>query len=184
VEAIRRTVDRPAAGRGSDPAARGAPANAAAVSYIVRDKAGMSESIVVGTDGSATAKRAVAEAARLAKALDAEVHLVSAYEGRDIRVRSSSGATLPTMVDDGQVDSKLAEAAASVRSLQVPFKTHAVRADPADALVDVANRVGASMIVVGNQGMHGAKRVLGSVPNSVSHKARCSVLIVSTDPDD
>jgi nucleotide-binding universal stress UspA family protein len=151
-------------------------------SYMVRAEAGMSESIVVGTDGSATAKRAVAEAARLAKALDAEVHLVSAYEGRDVRVRSSNGTTLPTMVEDGQVDSKLAEAAASMRSLQVPFKTHAVRADPADALVEVAERVGASIIVVGNQGMHGAKRVLGSVPNSVSHRARCNVLIVSTDP--
>jgi nucleotide-binding universal stress UspA family protein len=33
--------------------------------------------------------------------------------------------------------------------------------------------------------MHGARRVLGSVPNSVSHKARCNVLIVATDePDD
>jgi nucleotide-binding universal stress UspA family protein len=144
--------------------------------------AGTSEAIVVGTDGSGTARRAVAEAARLAKALDAEVHLVSAYEGRDIRVQSASGAALPTMIEDGQVDSKLAEAAASMRALEVPFKTHAVRADPADALVDVAKRVGASIIVVGSQGMHGAKRVLGSVPNSVSHKARCSVLIVSTDP--
>jgi nucleotide-binding universal stress UspA family protein len=31
--------------------------------------------------------------------------------------------------------------------------------------------------------MHGAKRVLGSVTNTVSHKARCNVLIVSTDLD-
>ena len=45
------------------------------------------------------------------------------------------------------------------------------------------NLFDATMIVIGNQGMHGAKRVLGSVPNSVSHKARCNVLIVSTDPD-
>ena len=41
----------------------------------------MSESIVVGTNGSETARRAVAEAARLAVALGAEVHVVSAYEG-------------------------------------------------------------------------------------------------------
>ncbi len=51
--------------------------------YRVRG-GGMSESIVVGTDGSATAKRAVAEAIRFAKALDAEVHIVSAYEARDV----------------------------------------------------------------------------------------------------
>ena len=52
----------------------------------------------------------------------------------------------------------------------------------ADALLSVAAAVRASTIVVGNQGMHGARRVLGSVPNSVSHRARCNVLIVSTDP--
>ena len=41
--------------------------------------------------------------------------------------------------------------------------------------------IGAGLIVVGSQGMHGAKRVLGSVPNKVSHQARCNVMIVSTD---
>ncbi|HXR28158.1 MAG TPA: universal stress protein, partial [Solirubrobacteraceae bacterium] len=60
--------------------------------------------------------------------------------------------------------------------------THAVRKRAADALLDVAADVGASLIVVGSQGMHGAKRfTLGSVPNKVSHQARCNVLIVSTD---
>jgi nucleotide-binding universal stress UspA family protein len=34
--------------------------------------------------------------------------------------------------------------------------------------------------VVGNRGMAGPRRVLGSVPNKVSHAARCNVLIVST----
>ena len=139
---------------------------------------GMSESIVVGTDGSATANRAVAEAIRFAKALAAEVHVVSAYVARDIRLPSPSGT-----VDDGNVDATLAEAAASASSEHVIVKTHAVRSDPADALIGIANDVGATMIVIGNQGMHGAKRVLGSVPNSVSHKARCNVLIISTDPD-
>ena len=143
----------------------------------------MSESIVVGTDGSATAKRAVEEAVRFAKALGAEVHVVSAYEARDIRVQSASGTALPTMIDDGNVDAKLAEAAASASAGNIVVRTHAVRSDPADALIDVANRVGASMIVIGSQGMHGARRVLGSVPNSISHKARCNVLIVATDPD-
>jgi nucleotide-binding universal stress UspA family protein len=36
------------------------------------------------------------------------------------------------------------------------------------------------MIVVGNRGMTGARRALGSVPNRVSHKAPCDVLIVAT----
>jgi nucleotide-binding universal stress UspA family protein len=142
----------------------------------------VSQSIVVGTDGSDTAKRAVAEAMRLASALGAELHVVSAYERpRVVHAASPGGQKIPPFIDDGLVESKLSEAAAAVRAANVPVKTHAVRAEPVDALLEVAEEVDADLIVVGNQGMHGAKRVLGSVPNSVSHKARCNVLIVSTD---
>jgi nucleotide-binding universal stress UspA family protein len=139
----------------------------------------VSESIVVGTDGSDTAKRAVAEAVRLAKALGAELHVVSAYEPlRGVHVQGSAEiAPLP----DDVVDSTLEQAAAVGRFSDVAVSTHAVRADPAEALIDLAVEVGASLIVVGNQGMHGAKRILGSVPNTVSHRARCNVLIVATD---
>ena len=143
----------------------------------------MSESIVVGTDGSETARRAVGEAIRIASALGAQVHVVCAYERTRVTPvdPGPGGRPVPAMVDDQMVDAKLSAAAASAREAGVEFKTHAVRLDPADALLSVADEVGASMIVVGNQGMHGAKRVLGSVPNSVSHRARCNVLIVSTD---
>ena len=48
---------------------------------------------------------------------------------------------------------------------------------PADAVVAVADKVDADLIVVGNKGMKGARRVLGSVPNSIAHGAPCSVLI-------
>ena len=141
----------------------------------------MGESIVVGTDGSATARRAVAEAARLAKALEAQLHVVSAYGLQEVRVAATSGFVMPPMIDDEWVNATLSEAADGLANVEVT--THAVRAEPADALLEVAEQVGASTIVVGNQGMHGAKRVLGSIPNSVSHRASCNVLIVSTDPD-
>jgi nucleotide-binding universal stress UspA family protein len=147
------------------------------------EETAMSESIVVGTDGSGTAKRAVAEAVRLAKALGAEVHVVCAHDPmRGIAAAGASGfVVIPTEDDDEAVAATLADAQASAGEDGVAVHTHAVRATPADALVAVAAETGASLIVVGNQGMHGAKRVLGSVPNSVSHKARCNVLIVSTD---
>jgi len=45
----------------------------------------------------------------------------------------------------------------------------------------VATDVSAGLIVVGNQGMTGARRyLLGSVPNRIAHHAECDVLIVST----
>jgi nucleotide-binding universal stress UspA family protein len=44
----------------------------------------------------------------------------------------------------------------------------------------VAEEVGADLVVVGNRGMKGARRVLGSVPNTIAHGATCSVLIADT----
>jgi nucleotide-binding universal stress UspA family protein len=141
----------------------------------------MSESIVVGTDGSETAKRAVTEAARLARALGADLHIVSAIDPRPATL--SAGEFVIAVADDRDdaLEATLAAAAEAVRAEDLPVHTHAAAGLPAEALLEVAGSVGASTIVVGNKGMHGAKRVLGSIPNTVSHRARCNVLIVSTD---
>ena len=143
------------------------------------------EAIVVGTDGSGTATDAVKEAMRLAKALGGELHIVSAYE--PLRGTKVVGAPEPAAEvfgppPDAQVDTILGEAAAMARMNGTEVTTHALRMGPADALLEVAEDIGADLIVVGSRGMHGAKRlVLGSVPNSVSHRATCNVLIVATD---
>jgi len=145
----------------------------------------MSESIVVGTDGSDTANQAVAEAVRIAKALGAEIHLVSAFAPLRAKVSGApeGAARVWQPLPDSEVESTLSQAEASVRLAGVPVKTHATQGDPAHALLETADEVDADMIVVGSRGMHGAKRVLGSVPNTVSHRARCNVLIVSTGGD-
>jgi nucleotide-binding universal stress UspA family protein len=144
----------------------------------------MSESIVVGTDGSETAGRAVDEAIRLAKALHAPLHVVSAYEplrGAHIKGAPEGAAKIWAPLPDSVVKSTVDQAAAKVRTSGIDVHAHAVERDPADALLTVADEVGASMIVVGSKGMHGARRLLGSVPNKVSHEAHCNVLIVATD---
>ena len=58
------------------------------------------------------------------------------------------------------------------------WTSEAREGDPADVLVDLAEAHDADVLVIGNKGMQ--RRVLGSVPNSVSHKAKCSVMIVKT----
>ena len=145
----------------------------------------MADSIVVGTDGSETAKLAVAEAVRLAKALDAHVHIVSAFEplrGARIAGAPEGAARVWAPHPDDQVEGVLGEAIAGVRMAGLEVTPHAVQRDPTDALLEVADEVGATMIVVGSKGMHGARRLsLGNVPNKVSHRARCNVLIVATD---
>ena len=145
----------------------------------------MDDSIVVGTDGSQTAKQAVAEAVRLAKALGAPVHVVSAYEplrGARVTGAPEGAAAVWHPLPDDKVEAILSQATAGVRLAGIEVTPHAVRRDPADALLEVAETVKATMIVVGSKGMHGARRLaLGNVPNKVSHQARCNVLIVATD---
>jgi nucleotide-binding universal stress UspA family protein len=126
--------------------------------------------IVVGAHKSASARRAVAEAIELAQALDSYVHLVAAYpddgtpaDGSDSPGRMDAERNLDAMVPAGRARR---------------FTTHALPGDPAAALLTVADEVGADLIVVGNKGMKGRGRFLGSVPNDVAHRAVCAVLVV------
>ena len=145
----------------------------------------MYQSIVVGTDGSPTAERAVGQAAKLARACGAQVHVVSAYRPAGAtHVRGREDAAEVRAIQPGrddQVNSILAHAAAVFRSEGVEAECHARRGDPADVLLTAAEDLGADLIVVGNRGMSGTKRfLLGSVPDKVSHHASCSVMILHT----
>jgi len=146
----------------------------------------MFQSIVVGTDGSQTAGKAVREAIELAKELGATIDFVSAYEPvSSQRLREDARpvpADMQWMVNPREdVDATLREAAQRAEDADVKVNTHALEGDPADAILDVAEERGADLIVVGNKGMTGAKRfLLGSVPNKISHHAPCSVLIIRT----
>jgi nucleotide-binding universal stress UspA family protein len=144
-------------------------------------------SIVVGTDGSDTAKEAVRQAAELAKSLGANVLLVSAYEpvpeSRLRQERNEVPTDVSWMVNPREdVQAVLDEEAERLKATGVAVvETYAREGDPADAILDVAEEKDADLIVVGNKGMTGARRfLLGSVPNKVSHHAPCNVMIVRT----
>jgi nucleotide-binding universal stress UspA family protein len=144
-------------------------------------------SIVVGTDGSDTAKTAVRYSIDLARQLGARLQIVSAYEPvPDQRLRNERievPKDLQWMVNPREdVLQMLEETEAEARQAGVgDVETFARQGDAADAILDVAEEQRSDLIVVGNKGMTGAKRfLLGSVPNKVSHHAPCSVLVVRT----
>jgi nucleotide-binding universal stress UspA family protein len=56
--------------------------------------------------------------------------------------------------------------------------TLASEGEPADVLVKRAEEQSPDVLVVGNKGMQ--RRILGSVPNTVTHKAKCTVVVVKT----
>jgi nucleotide-binding universal stress UspA family protein len=143
----------------------------------------MSEKIIVGTDGSDRAKHAVGEAIRFAKALGAELHVVTAgraMQGAKIMGAPDAARVVYGPVEAGLRDALIEDALERARRAGVNVDSHICDDEPGDALIRVAREIGADLIVVGNKGMSGGRRLLGSVPNKVSHEAPCSVLIVNT----
>ena len=133
--------------------------------------------VMVGTDLSQTASRAVGWATDFAERFGAELHLVQ------VIVPSNP-------VDTEFGNAERTRAAAASESLLVEARRLAgdrgrshvvVDTDPAMAIVGAAEEAGIDVLVVGNAGMAGRKEfLLGNVPNRISHNARCTVIIVNT----
>ena len=122
--------------------------------------------VLVATDRSQTAERAVAWANELAERYAAELVL--------LQVIGSNGA------DPASAEESLRELA---RELAGSRGRAVVRVDPdpPQAIIEAAEQERADVLVVGNAGMSGRKEfLLGNVPNRISHNARCTVVIVNT----
>jgi nucleotide-binding universal stress UspA family protein len=143
----------------------------------------MIQAIAVGTDGSPTAQSAVDFAMEMAEAYGARIVLASAYtpvsEHRTKGERAAAPLEVQWAINPSQeVDATLRSVEEQARSRGLKYTSEARTGDPADVLCEIASDHEVDVIVVGNKGMQ--RRVLGSVPNSVSHKAPCSVVIVKT----
>jgi len=143
------------------------------------------QSVVVGTDGSATAERAVRQASALAADHGARLVVVTAYEPQGDALVESSGAPrdLRWMLTDRVQAEELARhgKAIAVEAGVAKVSVQATSGSPADVLLEAAADFGADCIVVGSVGLTGAARfVMGSVASSVAHHAPCDVLVVHT----
>jgi nucleotide-binding universal stress UspA family protein len=138
----------------------------------------MFETVLVAADSSVTASRAVATAVELVKAVGGTLHVVTAYKPEPAPVDKLPDEFFDRVTDPA--DLLLAELRAGISKAGLEARYYPAAGDAADAIVRVADQIGADLIVVGNKGMKGVRRVLGSVPNSVAHHANCSVLIVDT----
>jgi nucleotide-binding universal stress UspA family protein len=140
----------------------------------------MFSTVAVGVDGSRTAGEAVKMAAELTRRFDAKLVLLSAYRRADAGAASRAGDSeleWSTSASARQRET-LARTERDLSDNGVRCSTLVAEGDPAEVLVRLAEQCGADVLVVGNKGME--RRLLGSVPNSVTHKAGCSVLVVKT----
>jgi nucleotide-binding universal stress UspA family protein len=143
----------------------------------------MIQTIAVGTDGSDTASKAVEFALDLAEKFGSRIVVASSYrpvtEDRLRREQQEAPEDIQWSInpmEDVNAALRAVEEKAKERGLK--STSEAREGEPADVLCAIAEQHKADLLVVGNKGMQ--RRVLGSVPNSVSHKSPCSVVIVKT----
>ena len=143
----------------------------------------MIQTITVGTDGTNTASKAVEFAMDVAEKFGAKLVIASSYtpvsEDRVRQAQRDAPEDIQWAINPTEeVDATLKTVEELARERGLETTSEARQGDPADVLCAIAEEHGADLLVVGNKGMQ--RRVLGSVPNSVSHKAPCSVVIVKT----
>jgi nucleotide-binding universal stress UspA family protein len=130
------------------------------------------QTIIVGVDQSETARRAAFAAAKIATACCTPLHLVMAVDRSDRECVECLASA------ERYLDGLVGELPASPITRAVSFH------DPATALCEEAERLEASMIVVGNRrSSHGDERLLGTVATDVARRAPCDVLIANNTSD-
>jgi len=120
-------------------------------------------------------------AADLASRYDAKLVLLSAFQGSGGGAPPGSGSSQEidwATNSSTRVREILSRTENELKAKGIDCATRVDEGDPAEVLVALAAESDADILVIGNKGMH--RRVLASVPNTVTHKAACSVLVVKT----
>ena len=146
----------------------------------------MFKTIVVGTDGSDNAEKAVRTAVAMAGD-GRQLHVVTAFRPVPDSEMRAMARDLPeeyrsSLRADYRADSIIDGARSIVRLGGVDAEFHEVSNDPTDALLSVVEQVDADLLVVGSRGENLGKRLMhGSVSTKLLHHSPCSVLIVQAD---
>jgi nucleotide-binding universal stress UspA family protein len=134
--------------------------------------------IIVGVDGSATARLAAVAAAEMASCYNRPLHIVTSMSRNTTRDVQGGGESWH--FDSVTLAEESLKALAGELKTTSPITHAVVMSDPASGLCEEAVRLEASTIVVGNKRVQGAARVLGSIAGDVAKRAPCNVFIVHT----
>lgn len=159
--------------------------------------------VLVGTDGSPTATRAVRMASAVTKALDAKATIVTAYEPPSEhelkRLREGTSDAIGAweasrtqrqtpeefrwrIAGASQAEDVLERAEDCATEMGVTAEVRALEGAPAQTLLDLAENEGFDLVAVGSVGMTGPKRfMLGNVPHRLSHHTPTDILILHTE---
>src|SRR5216117_3845514 len=133
--------------------------------------------ILVATDRSKTADRAVRFAAALADRYGSELLILQVLLPQN-EPATEAGAAEATRV--GFASEELQKFAREVAGPRGQARV-VIDTDPSRAILQTIDQADVDAVVVGNVGMAGRREfLLGNIPNRISHNAQCTVIIVNT----
>jgi nucleotide-binding universal stress UspA family protein len=144
------------------------------------------QTVVVGTDGSESSLRAVDRAAKIAAESNAKLIIGTGYltQPDDTRAADILGEEGYKVRGNAPIYAILHDAHDRARAAGATnIEDRPVEGDPVPALVDLAEKVGADLLVVGNVGLDARSALIGrvfSIPGAVANRAKIDVLIVRT----
>lgn len=137
--------------------------------------------ILVTTDGSENAKRALLEAKKFATALDAEVDIINVMEYIVLSPYSTvKYPAMPVDKDSKEIGKKILEEALELfDDFEGKVNTRMEKGDPGDVIIEAADKEDYYLIFMGSRGLGTfSKAILGSVSNKVINHVNTNVLIV------
>ncbi|MGI6299390.1 MAG: universal stress protein [Saccharofermentanales bacterium] len=137
------------------------------------------KTIVVAIDGSEHSRRALNQAAEIAKAFNAKVHVISVYD-----VSKSKNLFNAEKTIDNQAEMTSDAVALVQRSRRfltdegIDNDGMALEGSASERIVEYADEHNADMIIMGQRGVTGLRRLMGSVTSKVLNSTEVSVLVV------
>ena len=143
----------------------------------------MYKKVLLAYDGSIEGRRALREGAKLAQLCRAEVFLLAVVELSPI-VIPDAGLAVPTDEQTANYESILAEGVERLKALGFSPTARLENGDPGHKIADVAEEIGAHLVVVGHRPQGPLARWFGSVGSYLVKRLRCSVLVGQTEISD
>jgi nucleotide-binding universal stress UspA family protein len=139
--------------------------------------------ILLPVDGSENALEAVRHALRLVDdGLRASFVLANVQEPASLNeVVVAHNAEVIEKVSEAAAEHSLASAQELLRVAGLEFETEIGHGDPGHQIVDIAERCGCELIILGARGMEPLEGALGSAADSVLRHASMPVMIVRRD---
>ncbi|MGB8387011.1 universal stress protein [Mycobacterium sp.] len=144
------------------------------------------QTVVVGTDGSESSLRAVDRAGAIASESNAKLIIATGYLPRkaDPRAADVLGDEAYKVSGNAPVYAMLHEARDRAKAAGAKdIEEWPIQDAPVHALVDLAEKVDADLLVVGNVGLDARSALIGrvfSIPGAIATNAKMDVLIVHT----